>query len=68
MYDRDNELDTDWLEFLNVLTKPISKWAENICTLDNVNCVNFACHTDQTVEDDDETDPEYIAADQIPSL
>ncbi len=25
MYDRDNELDTDWLEFLNVLTKPISE-------------------------------------------
>lgn len=45
MYDRDNELDTDWLEFLN----------------------NFRS-TDQTIEDDDETDPEYIAAaDQIPS-
>lgn len=26
MYDRGNELDTDWLEFLNVLTKPISKF------------------------------------------
>lgn len=26
MYDRDNELDTDWLEFLNVLTKPISEF------------------------------------------
>lgn len=36
MYERDNELDTDWLEFLNVLTKPISKLAGHIVALDVV--------------------------------
>lgn len=30
MYDRDNELDTDWLEFLNVLTKPISRFMASV--------------------------------------
>lgn len=33
MYDRDNEVDTDWLEFLNVLTKPISEFCSRFCSI-----------------------------------
>lgn len=65
-FETDIDPDNNWVEFLNVLTKPLSKCRLYVASEQYYKIFCFLLTDNTCDEPDDDGDPEYVAADKIP--